>query len=487
MQNYDLIKMIGQGSYGDVNLVSKKNDPKLYVMKVVRNASDEEGEEAMKEVHILENLDHPNIVKLIECFHQNRGKTLCIVMEYCESGDLFQQIEKAKKKRQYISQSDILDWFVQLCLALKYLHEDKHILHRDLKPANVFLTHRARVLKLGDFGITKVLENTRAQAMTTIGTPYYFSPEICQNQPYGMKSDVWATGCIVYELMTLSVPFEAKSMAKLVQNILHQKPASPNTRYYTKEFLTLLAAMLAKGPSRRPTISQCLATPLVRSHMRGFNDRFGQFYKEEGQQGPGEGSPGGSHMDSMSQKREQLMSGRRDKGQRVMQSQAARAAPASGGSMFEMEDAGMGDNAAFPGQEGEDLAVTDATQAQAGIPSGEADEGPGLKMQMSAIEENEELEKTAIHLHSAAQRMEEHRHGVNLMSTIARELERAEEPIDEAHHDEGYDGELPAAHAEPEGHSGMKKNSATESTTSLISRQNASGAEINSSQLCSLM
>jgi len=108
MQNYDLIKMIGQGSYGDVNLVSKKNDPKLYVMKVVRNASDEEGEEAMKEVHILENLDHPNIVKLIECFHQNRGKTLCIVMEYCESGDLFQQIEKAKKKRQYISQSDYL-------------------------------------------------------------------------------------------------------------------------------------------------------------------------------------------------------------------------------------------------------------------------------------------------------------------------------------------------------------------------------------------
>ncbi|CAM9505257.1 unnamed protein product [Heterosigma akashiwo] len=102
MNNYDLIKMIGQGSYGDVNLVSCHNDPKLYVMKVIRNANEEEGKEAMKEVNILETLDHPNIVKLKECFYQNSGKTLCIVMEYAESGDLYQQIQKAQKKRQVL-------------------------------------------------------------------------------------------------------------------------------------------------------------------------------------------------------------------------------------------------------------------------------------------------------------------------------------------------------------------------------------------------
>jgi len=500
MNNYDLIKMIGQGSYGDVNLVSRKADPKLYVMKVVRNATDQEGAEAMKEVQILQQLDHPNIVSLKECFHENRGRTLCIVMEYCESGDLLQQIEKARKRKQYISQSDILDWYVQLALALRHLHEEKHILHRDLKPANVFLTNKARVLKLGDFGITKVLENTRAQATTTIGTPYYFSPEICQNQPYGIKSDIWSFGCIVYELMTLAVPFEARSMAKLVQNILHQRPASPNTKYYSSDFLTLLAAMLAKGPSRRPTISQCLATPLVRSHLRGFTERFSYLYSPGTDSGLSAGNESRassadsgvtrtSSIDSLTEKKERMAAQSRERGQRVLQSQAVKEAPIPT-DQFSIEYE-VGDNAAIPSCEGG------------------PDEAGGLKPQLSEIlevthelertdqpeniahghaEPDPDLEKTCLALHHAVKDHEAKQHGADLMSTIMRELDRevVEEPLDEAHREEAYEGEIAGNDiAEPQ--QVVVAESKDPPATGEEAKENIDGSDQTASNVCSLM
>lgn len=80
----------------------------------------------------------------------------------------------------------------QICLALKHVH-DHNILHRDLKSQNIFLTQKG-IVKLGDFGIAKVLDATEGQAQTQIGTPYYLSPEICESKPYGRKSDVWSLG-----------------------------------------------------------------------------------------------------------------------------------------------------------------------------------------------------------------------------------------------------------------------------------------------------
>lgn len=98
----------------------------------------------------------------------HRG-SLCIVMEYADGGDL-EKIIKSRRGR-LISESKILDWFIQLCLALKYVHNRK-VLHRDLKPANIMMTSKGMV-KLGDFGIAKMLDSTAALAATATGTPYY--------------------------------------------------------------------------------------------------------------------------------------------------------------------------------------------------------------------------------------------------------------------------------------------------------------------------
>lgn len=93
--------------------------------------------------------------------------------------------------------------FMQVCLGLGHIHS-KRILHRDLKASNVFLT-ASNTAKIGDFGLSKVLQEALDASTTTVGTPYYMSPEVCQRRPYTLKSDVWALGCLLYELATLEV------------------------------------------------------------------------------------------------------------------------------------------------------------------------------------------------------------------------------------------------------------------------------------------
>merc|ERR1719436_797336 len=138
-------------------------------------------------------------------------------MDFADGGDLYQRVSRTRKASQKFAEHQILRWFTEATLALKYMH-DKHVLHRDLKSQNLFLTAQDR-LRIGDFGISKVLEGTASFARTTIGTPYYLSPEICKEQPYSFASDIWALGCILYELVALRVPFDAQSLQALVQKI----------------------------------------------------------------------------------------------------------------------------------------------------------------------------------------------------------------------------------------------------------------------------
>ena len=112
--------------------------------------------------------------------------------------------------RKLFPEDLILNWFVQMSLGLHYMHENR-VLHRDLKSQNIFLLGNGRLV-LGDLGISKVLEGTMDFAKTCIGTPYYMSPEIFKNKPYNHKSDVWALGCVLYELTTLNHAFDANSL-----------------------------------------------------------------------------------------------------------------------------------------------------------------------------------------------------------------------------------------------------------------------------------
>ncbi|XP_005751988.1 serine/threonine-protein kinase Nek5 [Pundamilia nyererei] len=189
MNDYEVIRQIGQGAFGKAFLVKDKGgggNTQCVVKEIsLRKMSAKEKESSNKEVTLLSKMKHPNIVTFIRSF-QERG-SLYIVMEYCDGGDLMKKINI--QRGVPFTEEQIVDWFVQICLGLKHIH-DRKILHRDIKAQNIFLTNGGMKAKLGDFGIARMLNNTMELARTCVGTPYYLSPEICENRPYNNKTYV---------------------------------------------------------------------------------------------------------------------------------------------------------------------------------------------------------------------------------------------------------------------------------------------------------
>lgn len=216
--------------------------------------SQKEQEETIKEAQILRTFKHPLIVRFVEVYATKQNK-LKIVMEYAECGDLSKAIATRRNERKPFEESQILDWFTQICLAMKHVH-DRKILHRDIKGQNIFIT-KANTLKLGDFGIARVLNRTQDKARTVVGTPYYLSPEIIENKPYSFKSDIWSMGVLLYELCALAPPFNANSLQLLALKIV-KGGYQPLTTPYSKELKGLIADILQVDPNRRPLIRDIL-------------------------------------------------------------------------------------------------------------------------------------------------------------------------------------------------------------------------------------
>jgi len=185
-------------------------------------------------------------------------------MDFADGGDLYTKIAQRKKMGKLFSEEQAITWFLQMALALKHIHS-RHILHRDLKTQNIFLTAKGEV-KIGDFGIARILQHTYDLVKTAIGTPYYLSPEICQEKPYNQKSDIWSLGCILYELLTLRHAFDANSMKGLVLKIL-RGVYPPISTTYSEDIRNLVGELLIKDPNKRPSIRQILDKPFLKSRI----------------------------------------------------------------------------------------------------------------------------------------------------------------------------------------------------------------------------
>ena len=154
-----------------------------------------------------------------------------------------------------------------MCLAIKHVH-DRKILHRDLKSQNIFLTRTGRI-KLGDFGIAKVLSSTVDNAKTMVGTPYYLSPEIVESRPYNFKSDIWSLGVLLYELCSLKPPFDASSLHFLALKIV-RGVYQPLSKQLSQPLRNLIAKMLKTDPQARPNIHEILREPIIRNRIKNF-------------------------------------------------------------------------------------------------------------------------------------------------------------------------------------------------------------------------
>ena len=158
-------------------------------------------------------------------------------------------------------QNEVLFYVHQIAKSIAYIHS-KNILHRDIKPENIFIC-KDNVVKLGDFGISKELSASINFTTTGLGTPYYISPEICKGEKYNHKSDIWAFGCLIYEMLTLKRPFNYNNINTLMYNIMNTPPPSINSDNggitYCKELVKMVEDMLDKHWEKRPTISEVCA------------------------------------------------------------------------------------------------------------------------------------------------------------------------------------------------------------------------------------
>ncbi|KAF7239857.1 Serine/threonine-protein kinase Nek3 [Varanus komodoensis] len=293
MEKYSMLMVLGEGSFGRVLLVQHKNRCQKYALKEIRlPESVFDTEKSWNECILLAKMKHPNIVTYAESFKADGH--LYIVMEYCDDGDLMQKIKLQKgkffpedthntipcAKSFFPSHPHIFNWFAQICLGMKYIH-DQRVLHRDIKSKNVFLTQNGKV-KLGDFGsailLTRQVNNIfelgahpMAYACSYVGTPYYVPPEIWENTPYNNKSDIWSLGCILYELCTLKHPFQANSWKHLILMYICKGYYSPLPSHYTYELHYLIKQMFKKNPKNRPSASTILARNCLTKHIRHFS------------------------------------------------------------------------------------------------------------------------------------------------------------------------------------------------------------------------
>ena len=277
--NYKVLQPLGEGSFGKAFLCKKESDGSLCVIKqiLIEGMDQKEKDEVLNESTILSKLDHPNIIKFYDVFESKKPKHMInIVTEYADGGDLSEKIKEKKNKNNNFAESEILDYFTQICLAIKHIHKKK-IIHRDLKSGNIFLMKNGFV-KLGDFGIAKGFQKTMDKAKTMVGTPYYLSPEILENKPYDSKSDIWALGVLLYEMMTFKMPFNANSLPMLSVKIMRGNYIPPPT-IYTKDLRELVAKCLTVDAKLRPTIDEILKMPLIQNRIRSFLDEV-QYNKE---------------------------------------------------------------------------------------------------------------------------------------------------------------------------------------------------------------
>jgi len=257
INGYEIIERIGVGSYGRVYKVFKNK--KYYVLKEIPlnlSSAAEKINSVQNEADILSSLNNKYVVKFYESFKKNHN--IYIIMEYCDNGDLcsfLNRIKKQRKSEEYFLEIDFV-WklFIQMSIGLYYIHSKK-IIHRDIKTLNIFLTKNFDA-KIGDLGVAKILENTN-HAMTFIGTPYYVSPEMCRNKPYNEKSDIWALGCILYELLTFNHPFTATNQAALFIKILNNK-YNPFPSGVPEDLKNMVDFILEKDYELRPSMADII-------------------------------------------------------------------------------------------------------------------------------------------------------------------------------------------------------------------------------------
>lgn len=255
---YEFLEELGKGNYGTVVKARDLNSSRLFAIKIIQKNRIEDSHLFKQEVEILQLLDHPNIVKLIECFETDR---LCyLVQEFCEGGELFQKLAKEKN----LSELKAAQIMRKLISAIMYCHNNS-ICHRDLKPENCLMvsTQPDSDVKIIDFGLACFL-NEQKVLNCICGTPFYVAPEVLAGS-YRLECDMWSLGVMLYMMLSGSPPFTGKNNQEIITKVY-----SGNYSLRLKQFSKvsqmakdLISRLLVKDPSLRLTAKDAFNHPWI--------------------------------------------------------------------------------------------------------------------------------------------------------------------------------------------------------------------------------
>ena len=195
---YKVIKKLGEGGFGEVYLIEKDN--KKYALKKTKEKLNEKDiEQYTKIVNIISKINNRYIAKYYSSFKEKNS--INIIMEYAGDKNLKQFINYYKNKEELIPENIIANIIIQIVKGIEEIHKN-NLIHRDLTPDNIFIDEK-NLIKIGDFGITKILTETNKYTKSKIGKLHYIAPEIDLGQQYNNKIDIYSLRCVIYELFTL--------------------------------------------------------------------------------------------------------------------------------------------------------------------------------------------------------------------------------------------------------------------------------------------
>ena len=266
-ENFVVVKNIGNNNICHCYLIrsTETNDQYAYKKINISDSNDESVKRIKNDVDILKKLNHPNVILFVNAFFSDDQKTLFLFTEYADGGNLQIKLDENKKKKENFDEGTLLDWLMQISLALKYIHEN-NIMHRDIKPSNILLMDN--IAKLGDFGVAKALNSNLKHAKTMVATPQYLAPEIINKQNYSFKADIWSLGVTFFQLMYLTYPFEGKTDEEMQKNIVAGKRKEISNSYsYDSKLVELINKMLSMRPEERPSAEEILDNTIISTRM----------------------------------------------------------------------------------------------------------------------------------------------------------------------------------------------------------------------------
>ena len=264
LSDFTIVKKLGEGHFGSVNLVTSKITKKLYAMKEIKeNRYDSEQQilEIQKEIRLLENLHHPHVITYFTSFRENGN--FYIVTEYINGGSFEDLLKKNISQGKFIEEKTIWDLLVQSLSGLLYLHENKKIIHRDIKPDNILLDLEGRV-KISDFGVSaikseKVEEYVKCHG-TVAGPIQFMSPEMCFGGSYDFKSDIYMLGLTFFFMMSNDLPEKKIRFGPIFLPIKNPNAKIPDTYSPTlKKFIEKLLNNPEERPSTKRAYSEAIA------------------------------------------------------------------------------------------------------------------------------------------------------------------------------------------------------------------------------------